>query len=592
MANQIDTLLNIPGPGEAEPIAMPAPEPRAAPASQIDPTVPVYGQPTTASVRANFATAQTEITGLMQQTQGAPFLSLAGGHMTGPMYLFNDPTDGRMPATKDYVDAGGSGGGGGMPEAPTDGKFYLRSQGAWVPGLALSGGSTFCQMTGELLLAGNPADPLGATPKQYVDAIGAVANGAVPLAGTETTGPMTGLLDLSGDPTDPLGAVTKQYADAGLALKANAANTTLTGIVTVSNAGRVIIEGPTSPSLTLYNTTTGSPVFGVYSSGNYLSFGLATPSNGNPNGSPFATMDQSGNFAFTAKVNATSGRLISSGTTTPSITVNNTTQSNIFGLWVASSDLLNFGTTDANGAPQSSVTTMDASGNWNMNANLTLHGTTIYFGPGGAGLSADASNTTSFLPTGNGSFIWYTSGGVSQLMTLTSGGQLTATGMTAQDCTLSHWGISYSGLGSSNHIGFNWGTVTAGLVSVLVDGGAVSYGLANSASDERLKSDIVPTQFDGLAAILATDLWQFRWKDHSVVGFPTDDPEAPVEPIGFVAQRLPEQLARAAPGSVKAREDGAVGAILSLDQNMLLATCFDAIKRIESRLATLEGTRH
>jgi hypothetical protein len=104
--------------------------------SQIDPTVPVAGAPTTESVRANFAVAAGEITALQNQTIGAPFLSLGGGQMTGPMYLFNDPTDPRMPATKAYVDAGGGGGGGGIPEAPADGTLYGRENGAWVQAAA------------------------------------------------------------------------------------------------------------------------------------------------------------------------------------------------------------------------------------------------------------------------------------------------------------------------------------------------------------------------------------------------------------------------------------------------------------------------
>jgi hypothetical protein len=106
--------------------------------SQIDPTVPVAGNPTTASVRANFLTAQGEITALQNKTNAAPFLPLAGGAMTGPMYLANDPTDPRMPATKAYVDAGGGGGGGGIPEAPADDTLYGRLNGAWSQAAALA----------------------------------------------------------------------------------------------------------------------------------------------------------------------------------------------------------------------------------------------------------------------------------------------------------------------------------------------------------------------------------------------------------------------------------------------------------------------
>jgi hypothetical protein len=100
--------------------------------SNIDPTVPVSGQPTTASVRQNFQTAATEITALQNATNGSPFLPLAGGNMTGAIYLAGDPTDSRMPATKAYVDTHGTGGGGGIPEAPADGTLYGRQNGAWL----------------------------------------------------------------------------------------------------------------------------------------------------------------------------------------------------------------------------------------------------------------------------------------------------------------------------------------------------------------------------------------------------------------------------------------------------------------------------
>jgi hypothetical protein len=138
--------------------------------SQIDTTKPIFGLPTTQSVRDNFTTAANEITTLQQQTSGSPFLPLAGGRMTGAMYLFNDPTDAMMPATKGYVDASaGGGGGGGIPEAPTDGQSYGRSDGAWLPVLPIAGAA----LTGPLVLAADPTTALGAVTKQYADAIAA-----------------------------------------------------------------------------------------------------------------------------------------------------------------------------------------------------------------------------------------------------------------------------------------------------------------------------------------------------------------------------------------------------------------------------------
>ena len=69
--------------------------------SQIDVTIPVTGNPTTASVRANFQTAADEISALQIAANGAPFLPLAGGTVTGSLYLTQDPTTGRQAVTKD-----------------------------------------------------------------------------------------------------------------------------------------------------------------------------------------------------------------------------------------------------------------------------------------------------------------------------------------------------------------------------------------------------------------------------------------------------------------------------------------------------------
>jgi len=104
--------------------------------SAVDPTVPVFGSPTTASVRANFLTIKNEITALQ-----------AAGSLT-------------LPVT---VAAGGTG--------ATTAPLALTNLGA-VP---LAGGN----MTGLLRLSGNPTDILGATPKQYVDSYFpvAIANG-------------------------------------------------------------------------------------------------------------------------------------------------------------------------------------------------------------------------------------------------------------------------------------------------------------------------------------------------------------------------------------------------------------------------------
>ncbi len=70
-------------------------------------------------------------------------------------------------------------------------------------------------LTGPLALASDPTQPLHAATKHYVDL---TTQGMLPVAG----GTLTGSLSLNGDPTAPLGAATKQYVDAGDAAAAAA----------------------------------------------------------------------------------------------------------------------------------------------------------------------------------------------------------------------------------------------------------------------------------------------------------------------------------------------------------------------------------
>jgi hypothetical protein len=75
------------------PVVSPEPRPRVVEvprrnttyASQIDPQYPVYGTPTTQSVRDNFQAAKDEI-----ETLQLAKLDLAGGTMTGPIVFVQD----------------------------------------------------------------------------------------------------------------------------------------------------------------------------------------------------------------------------------------------------------------------------------------------------------------------------------------------------------------------------------------------------------------------------------------------------------------------------------------------------------------------
>ena len=95
---------------------------------------------------------------------GAPFLSLAGGQMTGALLL--PPTDPIAPdeaVRKAYVDS------------------LMFAAGPFMPasGGTFSGPVTF---TSSATLSGNPLNPLDAAPKQYVDSATNQANNALTVA--------------------------------------------------------------------------------------------------------------------------------------------------------------------------------------------------------------------------------------------------------------------------------------------------------------------------------------------------------------------------------------------------------------------------
>jgi hypothetical protein len=270
--------------------------------SQIDETKPVTGMPTTDSVRSNFSIAKTEISNLQTVTAGGPFLATGGGRMSGPMYLYNDPTDGRMPATKDYVDAHGGGGGGGIPEAPADANTYGRHAGAWVAAVPLAGST----MTGPLILSADPAPgaALGATTKQYVDAISVTATGAVQRAGDT----MSGLLTLSGPPTAGLHASTKTYVDNAVSPLAPLASPVFSGSPTAPTAAQgsataqLATCGFVANALGGYLLTAGGTVTGNLTVNGTSSLGTVNTGSFTANGS--VTANGAGGISFIANSGA------------------------------------------------------------------------------------------------------------------------------------------------------------------------------------------------------------------------------------------------------------------------------------------------
>ncbi len=90
-------------------------------------------------------------------------------------------------------------------------------------------------MTGALTLSADPAQPLHAATKQYVDA---QAGTRLNAAGGTMTGPLT----LAADPTQTLHAATKQYVDAQAAARFSTAGGTLNGTLTVAGAGQSTVQ--------------------------------------------------------------------------------------------------------------------------------------------------------------------------------------------------------------------------------------------------------------------------------------------------------------------------------------------------------------
>jgi hypothetical protein len=197
--------------------------------SAIDPTVPVFGMPTTASVRENFQIAHDEMEAveaaiLRLEGEVLDRLPFIGGTMTGPLILAAYPLDPMEATPRSYVEASIADL---VPEAPFDDDAYGRRYNSWAAVLRLSGGT----MRGPLMLAADPLDPMEAATRGYVGT--SIANlvpeapadgatygrqnkdwaAALPLIGGTLTGPLI----LAGDPTENSHAATKQYVDNALA---------------------------------------------------------------------------------------------------------------------------------------------------------------------------------------------------------------------------------------------------------------------------------------------------------------------------------------------------------------------------------------
>jgi hypothetical protein len=159
---------------------------------------------------------------------------------------------------------------------------------------------------------------------------------------------------------------------------------------------------------------------------------------------------------------------------------------------------------------------------------------------------------------------------------------------------IANLGIRYDFLSPYNNmIAFAWQSQLAGAVSVYIDN-AVVYPVAN-ASDERLKFDIAPSSQPCLDTVLNIPLHEFRWKDHSDPGNPVEDPNAPLVPIGLIAQEVydvaPYLVVKGndvEPGSKESRNDVPL-AVWNIDRNNMLAVLIGAVQQLSARVAALEA---
>jgi len=292
--------------------------------SQIDATVPVAGNPTTESVRGNFATAANEISALQNHTTGAPFLPLSGAAMTGPMTLYNDPTGPMSPVTLGYFQAqgGGGGGGGGIPDAPADGTPYGRQDAGWHPVLPRSGGT----LTGGLhfgsaqaasvtdlsrhidLYGGTYGFNVGPSLNLNYNAPAGTAHSLL-IAGAAVLSIATAAITsaapivLPSDPASAMQASTKQYTDAQVATKLADAPNDGSAYLRMSQGWRLGI-----PQLGAANTTTVAVVERTTGASRCPTItGMVTPSNANNDMVALqvrrlATPDGSGNLVDGASI--------------------------------------------------------------------------------------------------------------------------------------------------------------------------------------------------------------------------------------------------------------------------------------------------
>jgi len=133
-------------------------------------------------------------------------------------------------------------------------------------------------MTGLLILNADPIVDLGASTKQYVDAVSTASTSALALKVAKSGDTMTGKLTLSADPTNALHAATKQYVD------------------TATSGGNINLGTDTTGNYVASGATFGSGISGSVASegGTFTVSSNATSAN---TASTIVFRDASGNFS-------------------------------------------------------------------------------------------------------------------------------------------------------------------------------------------------------------------------------------------------------------------------------------------------------
>ncbi|KKM66170.1 hypothetical protein LCGC14_1483830, partial [marine sediment metagenome] len=109
------------------------------------------------------------------------------------------------------------------------------------------------------------------------------------------------------------------------------------------------------------------------------------------------------------------------------------------------------------------------------------------------------------------------------------------------------------------------------------------YAAFISASDERLKKNILPTKVNGLDIINRLELYEFDWKGELEVEEGMQATKLPSQKISYIAQ----QVQQIYPEMISEDEDGT----LMLEDSSLIVILVKAVQELTARVAELEASK-